>query len=341
MKPFPVADLDHVLDFAPMDELRGARLFITGGTGFFGRWLLESLCHANARMGLDVRAVVLSRDPSAFGKSAPHLADNPALSFVAGDVRAFDFPLGEFSGVLHAATEASVTLNAGAPLEMFDVCAQGTRRALEFAAECGAGRFLLASSGAVYGAQPPEMTHVPEEYLGAPNIQLPASAYGEGKRVSEWLGATFGKLHGFEAVSARAWAFVGPGLPLDAHFAIGNFLRDAQGGGPIRIGGDGTPMRSYLHAADLSVWLWTLLLRGQGGRAYNVGSDEAVSIEETARRVANFFPSPEIIIAQTPKEGVLPSRYVPSIERARAELGLEVRIGLDDAIGRTLDWLRA
>jgi len=341
MKPFPLADLDHVLEYAPMEELRGARLFITGGTGFFGRWLLESLCHANARLNLEARAVVLSRDPLAFRNLAPHLADNPALSFVAGDVRDFAFPTGEFWGVIHAATEASATLNVNAPLEMFDVCAQGTRRTLEFAARSGVRRFLLASSGAVYGVQPPMLSHVPETYFGAPDTQFPASAYGEGKRVSEWLSSTYGTTHGFEAVTARAWAFVGPALPLDAHFAIGNFLRDALDGGPIRIGGDGTPMRSYLHAADLSVWLWTLLLRGQGGRAYNVGSDEAISIEETARRVASHCsPIPEITIAKTPPAGVLPSRYVPSIDRARAELGLEVRIGLDNAIERTLAWLR-
>jgi len=169
MKPFPLPDLEHVLEYAPMDELRGARLFLTGGTGFFGRWLLESLCHANARLGLDARAVILTRDPSAFCNSAPHLADNPALSFVAGDVRGFAFPSGEFSGVVHAATEASVTLNARAPLEMFDVCAGGTKRALELAVHSGAKRFLLASSGAVYGVQPPALSHVPEEYCGAPD----------------------------------------------------------------------------------------------------------------------------------------------------------------------------
>ena len=340
MKPLPLADLDHVLAYALMKELRGARLFLTGGTGFFGRWLLESLCHANARLGLDVRIVVLSRDPNTFRIAAPHLAGNPALSFVAGDVRDFAFPDGAFSHVLHAATEASATLNAQAPLQMFDVCAAGTRRALDFCVESGAKKFLLASSGAVYGMQPPEISHLPEEYRGAPDPQSPASAYGEGKRVSEFLGASYARLHDLEVVSARAWAFVGPGLPLDAHFAIGNFLRDALRGGPLRISGDGTPFRSYLHAADLSVWLWTLLLRGQSGRAYNVGSDDAVSIEETARRVARACsPAPEVVVALKAKEGVLPPRYVPSIQRARQELGLEVRIGLDEAIRRTLVWL--
>lgn len=100
-------------------------------------------------------------------------------------------------------------------------------------------------------------------------------------------------------------------------------------------------MRSYLHTAALSVWLWTLLLRGQANRAYNVGSDEALSIEQTARRVAaHCSPSPEITIAKPPPTGALPARYVPAINRAQTELGLEVRIGFDEAIKRTMGWLR-
>lgn len=335
-------DLDHILARTGdlWGELRGQRIFITGGTGFFGSWLLESFAHANDRLALNASAVVLTRDPAAFRRKAPHLAGHPAIALHAGDVRTFAFPEGSFSHVIHAATEASARLNAEDPLLMFDTTVEGTRHTLDFSRACGARKFLLTSSGAVYGRQPPELTHIPEEYPGAPDPADPASAYGEGKRVAELLCALHAGPHAtIEAKIARCFAFVGPCLPLDAHFAIGNFIRDALAGGPIRITGDGTPVRSYLYAADLAIWLWTLLFKGAPGRAYNVGSADDRPLRDVARTVADAAGIREVRILQPPASGP-PARYVPSVGRAQTEFGLQTWIGLDDAVRRTLEWHR-
>lgn len=248
-------------------------------------WLLESFAHVNDALGLGMRATVLSRDPPAFAAKAPHLSGRTDLTFVRGDVRSFDFPPRKFDNVIHAATEASAKLNDEAPHEMLDAIIGGTRHVLDFAARCGVKKLLLTSSGAVYGKQPPEMTHIPEEYAGAPDPLLPGSAYGEGKRVSEHLCAVHARQHGYEVKIARCFAFVGPHLPLDTHFAIGNFIRDALRGQPIRIGGDGTPLHSYLYASDLAVWLWTLLFKAPSASAYNVGSAEDINIGQLAEVV--------------------------------------------------------
>jgi dTDP-glucose 4,6-dehydratase len=334
-------DLDHVLAHTGglWDELRGRRVFITGGTGFFGCWLLESFTWANDRLGLGARAVVLTRDPAAFARKAPHLAGHPAVRLHRGDVRSFAFPLGPFHAVVHAATESSTTLNANDPLTMLDTVVQGTRRTLEFARACAARHFLLTSSGAVYGRQPPELSHVPEDYVGAPDPADPRSAYGEGKRVAEHLCALYHQRHGVAAKVARCFAFVGPYLPLGAHFAVGNFLRDGLAGGPIRVQGDGTPYRSYLYAADLAAWLWTILFRGEPCRPYNVGSADAVSIADLARQVAGHFGA-EVHVARAAVADRLPERYVPAVERAARELGLRPGVCLADAIARSAHWHR-
>jgi dTDP-glucose 4,6-dehydratase len=137
---------------------------------------------------------------------------------------------------------------------------------------------------------------------------------------------------------ARPFAFVGPHLPLDRQFAIGNFIRDALAGEPIMVESDGTALRSYLYAADLAVWLWTILAKGRPGHPYNVGSENAISVSDVANVVARCSSlKVPVAIRRTPEPGP-PSRYIPCTKRARHDLGLEETIGLEEAVMRTLAW---
>ena len=341
LPPLPAEDLAHVLEHTRhlWPEAKGANFFITGGTGFFGTWLLESFAHANDELGLGMRATVLTRDPAAFARKAPHLVARDDLRFVRGDVRDFTFPAGEFPFVIHAATEASMRLIKENPEEMHDVIVGGMRRVLNFAALAGTRKLLFTSSGAVYGRLPPDLSHVPEDYTGEPDPGAPAAVYGEGKRQAEQLCLQHVHRHGLEVKFARCFAFVGPHLPLDGHFAVGNFLADALAGRDIRIHGDGTPRRSYLYAADLAVWLWTILFRGAPGRAYNVGSTEDLSLAELAAAVNRVAGGgARIVMAAQPGAGPA-VRYVPDTLRARTELGLAEHISLISALQRTMRWL--
>jgi dTDP-glucose 4,6-dehydratase len=337
----PLADdLDHILSKteALWEEVRGKRIFITGGTGFFGCWLLESFCWANRVLCLGAEIWVLTRNPESFEDKCPHLASDHAVKLYAGNVIDFEFPQESFPFVIHAATEASAALNVQNPLSMFDTIVHGTRRTLDFARQTGARKFLLTSSGAVYGRQPPEIEHIPEDYAGAPDTMNPRWVYGEGKRCAELLCATYAKRSGIETKIARCWAFVGPYLPLDIHFAVGNFIRDGLKGGPIVVNGDGTPYRSYLYAADLAIWLWTILLKGATCRPYNVGSDVPFSIKELAYLIAEKFEAKSNVLIMKKDEGKAKERYIPSIERAKKELNLQVAISCDEAIVRTIKW---
>jgi len=321
------------------EPMRGQRIFITGGTGFFGCWLVESFCHINRELGLGASATVLTRSPANFITKAPHLAADPHVQLLAGDVRDFDFPQGTFSFVIHAATEASARQAAEAPLEMLSTILAGTQRTLEFAATHGAARFLLTSSGAVYGKQPSTITHLPESNTGAPDPLDPSSVYAEGKRAAELMCSLYQKTANIECAIARCWAFCGPHLPLDAHFAIGNFIGNVLRREPILIQGDGTPRRSYLYGADLAIWLWTMLFRAPSLTPINIGSAEDVSILELAQKIAQTLdPKAVVRVAGSAAPGVPPSRYVPSVSRAKDLLGLEQSVSLEESIRRTAAW---
>lgn len=334
-------DLDLILAYteAQWREMRGERLFLTGGTGFFGCWLVESFCYINRVLNLGAKVTLLTRNPAAFAQKCPHLAADPAVTLHDGDVRSFAFPSGSYGCVVHAATETWARQAVVAPLELLSTILGGTERTLEFAVTHGAQKFLLISSGAVYGIQPDNLTHVPETYAGAPDTLDPANVYAEGKRGSELLCSVYREQTGLECTIARCWTFCGPHLPLDRHFAIGNFIGDILARRPIQIRGDGTPRRSYLYAADLAIWLWIILFKAPALLPMNVGSASDLSILELAHlAAATLNPETEIVVARMAGLGTAPARYVPSVDRAEQVLGLRAITTLEDSIRRTAAW---
>lgn len=343
--PFESDDLflvdEGIANLRPV--LRDAHFLISGGTGFFGRWILESLLYANARHGANLKATVLARSPHSFLARVPHLAV-PAIHWVQGSVsttRPDDFSGQRFDAVIHLATESDSQATISNPSAAIDVITGGTQRLLDIAVCAGAKRFLFASSGSVYGKQPPDIELLDETYPGRPIPGNMTDAYaisGEAKWQAELLCAAYGKRHKLETVIARGFSFAGPGMPLDGKFAFGNFMGDALAGRPVVVTGDGTPVRSYLHAIDLTIWLWTMLVRGVAGRAYNLGSERPVTLRDLAVEIAVEFNLPEVRVLQAPQPGQLPHRYVPSTARARSELGLRQTIELKEAIRRSAKW---
>ena len=170
--PVSVADLNYILEnnATLWEELRGRRIFITGGTGFFGCWLLESFIAANAAFDLRAHAVVLTRSARRFRERAPHLAGNPAVELLEGDVRTFAFPDGEFPFVIHAATE-SVRTSSANPLatdpstELLSTILEGTQampgvRRISWDIEVSADQFRsrVRPSAVGYDAYPRELS---------------------------------------------------------------------------------------------------------------------------------------------------------------------------------------
>lgn len=335
MKTNPLSvDLDAIVDHTRSlwDQLKNQRIFISGGTGFFGCWLLESLVWANDHLNLKVEAVILSRNPEAFAKKCPHLYAHPALKFHQGDVRDFVFPEGKFSHIIHAATDVDDVHEAKA-------IADGTKHMLDFAAHCEAKKFLLVSSGAVYGEQPAGLTNINEHHeIDGHHL----SAYATGKYVSEQLCRLYAEQYPLEIKIARCFTFVGPYLPLDSSFAVCQFMNNALKNEVIRVAGDGTALRSYLYAADLTIWLWTILFSGKSMYPYNVGSERVVNIAELAHMVAKLFkPARSVLIMQEVATDKRTQQYVPSTQRAQQELGLRERYDFAQMLRSAQKWYEA
>ncbi|SAL06125.1 NAD-dependent dehydratase [Caballeronia calidae] len=339
-------DLDHVCqELAPSwSELRDARIFLTGGTGFFGMWLLESLIWANQAHRLGITITVLSRSPERFlSTRAPHLRDRDELRFVAGALTDFDMPAEPFTHIVHAASENNVDQRADWAQRQLNAGMDGTRRVIDLAVRSGTKSLLLTTSGAVYlPSDASDGQRYVEGPAGIVDYVSERSVYGLSKRIMEVMTAVAAQQHSFDALVARCFAFVGPYLSLEHNYVIGNFIRDALQGKQIIVEGDGTPLRSYLYAADLVVWLLTILARGRSGVPYNIGGTEAVSVSELARRVAAAagLPADAVTIKGTPVPNARPSSYLPSTQRIETELGVRAAICLDDAIRKTLAWHR-
>ncbi|MBK8805009.1 MAG: NAD-dependent epimerase/dehydratase family protein [Fibrobacteres bacterium] len=340
--PVPVDDLDRAVDLvgSRWARLDGMRLLFTGGTGFVGTWMVAVLLRAVDRGILRAQASLLTRDPEAFAKRAGGIVSHGSIRLLQGDVLRSGWNADGCSHLVAGATEASAALLKERPRLMLETILDGTRRTLDVAAQTGISRALFLSSGAANGPQSPEISLVQENEFFGPDPLLRKSAYGEGKRAAEMLFALAGS-ESFSFSVSRMWAFVGPLLLLNTHFAIGNFIGDALAGRTIRILGDGTTVRSYQYAADMAAWNWILLASGRDATAYNVGSDRAVSTRELAEIVSKIGAGAGFEVLGKPDPARRVDVYVPSVDRFVEEFTMAPQTDLETAISRTIAWNRA
>lgn len=314
-------------------RLAYSKIFITGGTGFFGHWILDSLTDVNKRLDLQIEATVLTRNPDKAFAKISNL--DHRIKFIKGQIENFNFPSEKFDFILHmATTSAEETFNGADQGQKLKMLYEGTQRVLEFAQISCAKRILFTSSGAVYGNQ--NCNLIKESAMTQIQTLNETSGLALGKSVAEYL------LHqeylntGLEVIIARCFSFVGPGIPLNLHYAIGNFIKNAFEETEINIKGDGVAIRSYMYMGDLVWWLLKILLDGQSGEAYNVGSDEAISILELAKRVSKIFKSTKAIVVRGEinfSTGVPVQKiYLPNIDKAKSTLNLNITNDLDSSI---------
>jgi nucleoside-diphosphate-sugar epimerase len=318
-------------------SLAGASILLTGATGWFGVWLLDTLCAADDLLRLGLRITAVSRNPRRFNSRYPEFASDARITWIEADIRYLEPIDGGFSHVIHAAADTSIAPGQEAPLRLFDSIVDGTRRTIA-ASGTKCKSFLFLSSGAIYGPAHSSRDRFVELAPGGPDPSSPKSTYAEGKRAAEQI-CTIAAGMGVPVRIARCFAFVGPHMPFDRHFAIGNFIADAVRSRPIRVKSDGCPLRSYLYMTDLIRALIAILTKGAVAIPYNVGSEAALTIEQLARCVDRVVGGRGVVIEGVPSDPK--DQYVPDTTRLRTELGFLPEVPLDSAVARTAAWYRA
>lgn len=322
-------------------KLQNKHIFLTGGTGFFGKSYLDLINFFNHQYDLNLKTTILTRDPDKFKTEFPELTSDSRLFFQKGDIVDFKFSDEYFDSILHFATPASVILNRENPIEMLDVILNGQKQILEFAKIKKIKTVLFASSGAVYGKQPSELLHVTEDFSGAPLSNSPDCAYGLGKRTAEALGNFYADKYAFEHKIARCFTFIGPYLDLNGSYALSNFLKNALESQDIIIQGDGTDTRSYLYSDDLIIALLHVLVYGKNKQPYNVGSDQPVGIKSLAELIIkNVNPKLKIEIKKQTVAGPVGNVYLPSINLLKNELHYKPSYSLEEGIKHTVEYIK-
>ncbi len=305
------------------------RVLITGGAGFIGSHLSESLL----RQGADVVAmdnfVTGSRDNIA------HLLGNPRFVCVRHDVSEHITVDGPLEWVLHFASPASPRDYLELPIQTLKVGALGTYRALGVAKAKGA-RFLLASTSEVYGD--PLVHPQREDYWGNVNPVGPRGVYDEAKRFAEAITMAYHRTHAIDTRIVRIFNCHGPRMRINDGRAIPAFATQALTGQPLTVFGDGSQTRSFQYVDDLVDGVWRLM-HANVNDPVNIGNPQEMSLLELAKRILRLTGSQsEIVFRPLPVDD--PKVRQPDIGRARRFLDWEPRVDTDEGLRRTVEWFR-
>jgi len=332
-----ISDLDQILDYSRSSfmSLNNANILISGASGFVGTWLTSSLLYASNKIDLDVQITVLVRDQKKLLNRLQEVPEN--LKLVEIDyLKKPEINLKpKYSHIIQSTTPSMPNSGSIDQENVSNVSYQSNEFLLNFAKKHKvAPIFCHLSSGAVYG-NPEKLVGPIEEHVIS-NHEISLSNYGMVKKSLERdiEDATYrGDIRG---CNPRLFAFGGPFLQLDAHFAIGNFMQNAILNQPISINGDPSTIRSYLYPTDLISFLLALLNKPTLDPIH-IGSNRSVTMLELAGLFSNLFKLP--IEVNTKPQSVF-SSYFPSTTKSEKYLGVEQKISIEESLLRWSKWLR-
>ena len=305
------------------------RIVVSGAAGFIGSHMCD-------RLLADGHSVVaLDNFLTGNRRNLAHLEDEPRFGFIEWDITQPFSIEGPVEGVVNMASPASPKDYLEHPIETLDVGSIGTRRMLELAREKRA-RYLVTSTSECYGD--PLVHPQVETYWGNVNPVGPRSCYDESKRFAEAITMAYHRKHGVRTNIARIFNTYGPRMKLDDGRVVPAFLDQALRGQPLTVFGDGSQTRSFCYVSDMVEGLCRLMLSGER-YPVNLGNPSEMTILEFAERIRRMTGSQsEIVFRPLPEDD--PKQRCPDIGKARALLGWEPRVGLEEGLRFTVEYFR-
>ena len=313
-------------------------LLIIGGSGFFGKSFLSYFERNSSNFWNVDKITILCRNPSILHKSLP-LSYLRNVEFIEGDIGHLN-NLPYFDYIIHAASSSKQSDYDLNPKNEYDNILHASKNFIKLAKiNQQNSKILYISSGAVYGIQPKIIEKVDENY--EPDslnlIHQHKLFYTSAKRKSEKLFLKLG-YDSYNVSIARCFTFLGPWLPLDQHFAIGNFLADGFSERPIKVTAKNEVIRSYLYSDDLVEWLMAIVVNSSPScPIFNVGSDQEVSIHNLAEKIGKYFN--QAVISNSIEKASI-DRYVPNVDKIKRDLNVNIKFNLEKAIEETCKQIR-
>lgn len=331
-------DLKQVVTPIDLSSLENSCVLITGASGFMGIWMTELFAYLKREKQLNVNLLLLATDFTYARKIAPHLYENNEVTLIQDDIRSVHELPAHVNWVIHAAASPDLRVHNSQPIHASRTITQGTQALLECASRLPDLRgFLNVSSGYVYGYHTDDDA-VPGRLFEGFDPNSFSTVYVEAKRYAESLCAIYRNQYRMPILNVRPFSFVGPYQPIDAPWAVNNFIGNVIAKQPIRIQGDGTAIRSYMYGADMAWWLLNLLIFGKSGISYNLGSPRGISLLDLAEKIRTLAASDVSVEKVTPMSNGRKSYFVPKVEDVERGFALKLRFSLENALSRTLRW---
>ncbi len=313
--------------------LRNSEILVTGGTGFFGKWIIEIIAYLNDNLEFNIKLYLVARNNSLYINEI--IKKRNDMFFIKNDVRNLREIPSTVEYIIHAAATPDNSIHMSNPIEVMDTIAQGTKQVLDVALGLdNIKKILNISSGQVYGTLHSNM--ISENSIGTIDTNSINSIYPEAKRYSETLSIAYKSLYKLPVVQVRPFSFIGPHMGLEKPWAINNFIKDAIKFRKIKIFGNGKPIRSYMYPTDMAWWLLSMLVDSKNGVIYNLGSSEGISLEKLAMKIkTKVGVDVNIDILNMNEDSAV---FVPDDSLVKNRLDLDIKVDIDEALDKTIDW---